>query len=680
MNRYFSWAVFTVGLLVIGWVAWGFVGSSALALAMTLAIAMGYLVGAQELRQFRAATATLEAALADLAQPPTSLDAWLARVSPALQNPVRLRIEGSRGALPNPTLTPYLVGLLVMLGMLGTFLGMVVTFKGAVFALEGSTDLQAIRAALAEPIRGLGLSFGTSVAGVAGSAMLGLLSAISRRERLQVVRLLDDRIATVLRTYSLARQREETLKALQAQTNALPIVMDRMEAMLERMERHSVNTHDQLAERQAQFHKATEQTYTALADSVGRSLHNSLEAGARAMVQNTQPVIEAAMAEMARESARQHTRVGETVQTQLNGLLASFDQQTQAMIAGVRTAMVDSHTDHAQADAHRLLAWSKTLEALGTELQRNWTAADTRAQAQQQALCKTLERTAAVISERAAEQASRTLDGIGQLLERSEALVNARVATESAWTREHSVRMDAMATVWREELAALRNDEAARGQAAIDRLAALQVELSTQLASLGAALEQPMSRLMETAAQAPKAAADLMTQLREEMARITARDTTQLEERSAVMERLQALMDAADQTARRQHETLETLVTSTSAVLEQASGQFAQALTAQTDQAADLSAQLQGSAIELSSLGETFHHAVTLFNTSNGHLLEALQGVEAAVSQSMARSDEQLAYYVAQAREVIDLSLTSQKAVVEDLRRLQSHQPAGVSA
>jgi hypothetical protein len=37
----------------------------------------------------------------------------------------------------------------------------------------------------------------------------------------------------------------------------------------------------------------------------------------------------------------------------------------------------------------------------------------------------------------------------------------------------------------------------------------------------------------------------------------------------------------------------------------------------------------------------------------------------------MARSDEQLAYYVAQAREVIDLSITSQQSIVEDLRQLR---------
>jgi hypothetical protein len=36
----------------------------------------------------------------------------------------------------------------------------------------------------------------------------------------------------------------------------------------------------------------------------------------------------------------------------------------------------------------------------------------------------------------------------------------------------------------------------------------------------------------------------------------------------------------------------------------------------------------------------------------------------------MTRSDEQLAYYVAQAREIIDLSLMSQRQIVDDLQQL----------
>lgn len=47
-----------------------------------------------------------------------------------------------------------------------------------------------------------------------------------------------------------------------------------------------------------------------------------------------------------------------------------------------------------------------------------------------------------------------------------------------------------------------------------------------------------------------------------------------------------------------------------------------------------------------------------------------LQQIEAALEKSLARSDEQLAYYVAQAREVIDLSMMSQKQIVEELQQL----------
>ena len=135
---------------------------------------------------------------------------------------MRLRIEGERVGLPGPALTPYLAGLLVLLGMLGTFLGMVVTLNGTGMALESATDLQAIRASLAAPVKGLGLAFGTSVAGVAASAMLGLVSALCRRDRLQAAQLLDARIATTLRVFSLAHQREESFKLLQRQARRCP--------------------------------------------------------------------------------------------------------------------------------------------------------------------------------------------------------------------------------------------------------------------------------------------------------------------------------------------------------------------------------------------------------------------------------------------------------------------------
>ena len=85
---------------------------------------------------------------------------------------------------------------------------------------------------------------------------------------------------------------------------------------------------------------------------------------------------------------------------------------------------------------------------------------------------------------------------------------------------------------------------------------------------------------------------------------------------------------------------------------------------------------MNASAVELASLGEAFGQSVAQFSASNDKLMDTLQRIEGTLQQSMARSDEQLAYYVAQAREVIDLSISSQQGLVEDMRRLRAQTAA----
>ena len=106
--------------------------------------------------------------------------------------------------------------------------------------------------------------------------------------------------------------------------------------------------------------------------------------------------------------------------------------------------------------------------------------------------------------------------------------------------------------------------------------------------------------------------------------------------------------------------------------LAEAGQQVGETLATQAAQAADVAARVNGSAVELASLGEAFGQSVAQFSASNDKLMDTLQRIEGTLQQSMARSDEQLAYYVAQAREVIDLSITSQQGLVEDMRRLRS--------
>ena len=710
MNRLVFAVAFALGLMAVGWVGVGFIGTSPLALVMTVVIAGVYLLGAFEITQFRAASASLAVALADIPPALPDLRAWLGRLHPSWRNAVRLRIEGERVALPAPALTPYLVGLLVMLGMLGTFLGMVVTFKGAVFALEGSTDLQAIRSALAAPIKGLGLAFGTSVAGVATSGMLGLLSALSRSERLDVARLLDTRIAHEFRPFSRAHQREESFKALQVQARALPEVVDKLHALMDGLERRHQQLNAQLLDQQAQFHREAGTAYTGLASEVGQSLKDSLVSSAKMAGDTIKPVVEAAMSAVALESTRAHQRQVEAAHVQLNGLSAqfsataqtvsdgwaaalqthartseglvdgldrslrafaqTFEQRSGALLATVNQAAATSHAGQALADEQRLHAWTRALAAMATGLQDEWQQVGAHTLAQQNAVCLTLENTASEITERISVQSGQTLSDVARLLTQSEALVQSRVESEAHWMQHHRERMDQLASVWRTELGTLRDDEAARGDAALDRLNVLQSAMASHLSTLGAALEAPMTRLMQTASDVPQAAAQVIAQLRQEMNQLAEQGNVALEERRGLVEKITVLLQGLNQASGEQRVAIESLVTSATQVLDQAGSQFAHALQAQAGQSADVAAHLTGSAVELSSLGESFGHGVQLFSASNDKLLDSLHRIEASINQSTARSDEQLAYYVAQAREVIDLSISSQQGIVEDMRRL----------
>ncbi len=312
--------------------------------------------------------------------------------------------------------------------------------------------------------------------------MLGLMSAISRRERMEVVRQLDSRIATVLRPFSLVHQRQETYRALQLQATALPQVVDKIESMMERIEKRSQQLDEQLLARQAQLHDDTRLAYTGLAEAVGTSLQESLAAGAKAAGESITPVVESAMARIVQDTLRLHERVGDAAQTHVETLTQAFE---------------------------------------------------------------------------------------------------------------------------------------ARGEAAARR------------------------------------------------------DHLALQDRTALLERHGALLQAVNHASDEQRAAIEGLVASAASMLDQAGRQFAQVLDAHAGQAAEVAVHVNASAVELASLGETFSHGVQAFQASNDKLMETLKRIETSLKQSTARSDEQLAYYVAQAREVIDLSIASQQGMVDKLHQLQ---------
>ncbi|WP_395686477.1 flagellar motor protein MotA [Aestuariivirga sp.] len=80
-------------------------------------------------------------------------------------------------------LSRYLVGLLIFLGLLGTFWGLLETVQSIGGAIEGldvtsaqsATLFDQLKQGLQAPLRGMGLSFSSSLLGLAGSLILGFL-------------------------------------------------------------------------------------------------------------------------------------------------------------------------------------------------------------------------------------------------------------------------------------------------------------------------------------------------------------------------------------------------------------------------------------------------------------------------------------------------------------------------
>jgi hypothetical protein len=612
-----------------------------------------YALGLFELVKFRNATSTLATALEKVsASDEFSLQTWLATLHPSLQNAVGQRIEGEKIGLPSPVFAPYFVGLLVMLGLLGTFVGMVDTLQGAVTALQGTTELEAIRAGLAAPIEGLSLAFGTSVAGIAASAMLGLNSTLSRRERMLATRELDRCISGPLRQYSLHFNRQQTYVAMQAQAAALPEVASQLGAMAGELQRMGQQLSQQLLDNQQQFHQSTEQHYKGLASSVESSLKKTLSASGKLAGESIAPAVEQAMGQLTAQTTDTQQKLLDVTEHLLKTRAANeadwLEQQGERMQAMTTALRHDLET--------LTSSLKQELGALREEEAKRDTAVDKRL---------------ADIQIRTAEQLgslhSSTSDSFATLqasanqgLDELQTSVAETLGQLNESLGESLSKLEGTAA---KQLSALETTAATQ-------LATLESSAAEQLAGLGRELQAPMSALIATASETPRAAAEVIGKLREEVSNNMARDNQLLEERQHILQDLSKLSNSLQASSTEQKTAIEQLVSSSGEILTKVSEQFSEQLHSETDKLSEITANAAGSAADIASLGDSFSLAVQLFSDSNNHLIDNLGRIEESMEKSTERSDEQMSYYVAQAREIIDQSMLSQREIIEELRRL----------
>ncbi|MEC7815367.1 MAG: hypothetical protein VX939_03790 [Pseudomonadota bacterium] len=484
---------FAVGGAVIAWVGAGFVGSDALALAFTGLIALVFAIGLVELVRFRRDTRLFAEALAQVPDSPEQAEPWLASLPPALYQALHKRLDGQPAALPAPSLSPYLTGLLVMLGLLGTFAGMIVTLSGAAAALDGSTDLASIRGALAAPIAGLSLAFGTSIAGVAASAMLGLAATLCRRERVLVSRRLDQLVRTVLHPLSAQYQRQQAFEALAIQSRALPEMTTALASTTDSLSRLGQQLERSLLDNQAGFYQQFHETQQRFQDSLQHTTAEQLQTLARSVADTLDQVV-----------SRTAAQAGEAIQP---------------VVASAMTQLKDD-----------------TSTALGV----------------------------------------------------------------------------------------LQNETGA-----------------------------------------------VARELRAERERIATQENAMLAERQRLFEAMDAALEAHHGRSEQQHQAVDALIARTSDTLASATQRFQSVLAEQSQRLTGLSEEITGSSQEVGALSDAFNAALEQFTNAHANICQSLSAVQNALDQAGQRHDEQLAYYVAQAREVLDLTVSAQQDVLGALKRDQ---------
>ncbi|MBN8888142.1 MAG: DUF802 domain-containing protein [Rudaea sp.] len=683
--------VFFAGLAVVCWIGAGYVGSNPLGAAAALLIGACYLAGAFELYRYRQATASLQLAVADLSAAPPSLDAWLGRLHPSLRNAARLRIEGERVALPSPSLTPYLVGLLVLLGMLGTLLGMMATLRGAGLALENATDLQAMRGSLAAPVKGLAFAFGTSIAGVACSAMLGLLSALCRRERLQAAQSLDAKIATTLRIYSQNHQREEAFKLLQRQSEWMPTLVDRLQMMMTTLEQQNIAVGERQLAGQDAFHIRTEAAYARLATSVEQSLKQSVAESGRVVGMALQPAVETTLAGLARETASMHDTVTQAVRRQLSGLSSGFEastatvaqiwnevlaqqrQSNETLNRDLRDSLERFGETFDQRSAGLVESVASRLDAAAGSAADAWKNALSLQEAANENLASRNQQAMSAAAATFEEHATALVRVVHESHTGLQATLESRDSERLAtWTETLGATTAELSRRW--EQAGEHTD--ARQREICETLARTAQDISAQTQAHAGATIAEISRLVQAASEAPKAAAEVVAELRQKLSDSMVRDNAMLEERNRLLATLQTLLDAVNHASTEQRSAVDALITTSADLLDRVGTRFTDHIEAETGKLGAVAAQVTGSAVEVASLSDALEAAVQLFGKSNGELIERLQQVATALDGSLSRSDEQLAYYVAQAREVIDLSVLSQKHIIEEIQQLAGRRAA----
>lgn len=658
MNRLALFVFSLIGALVLVYTASFYAGSDPLALGITVAIAIAFFVGVAEIVAFDRRLSGLRKEAQALSAEGTGglsaegtggLSAEGAGAKPLAEIPAPLRdhLRGALGLAPPPslslTLTPYLVGLLVMLGLLGTFLGLFETLRGAHTALSTSQDIASLRDGLRAPMHGLMRSFGTSAAGVACSAVLGLLAVLARGALGGLAASLRALAQDRFRHEAPAMRQGAALEQLAAQGEALP---------------EAAASLNRLAAEFGGIEAALSRSITSIADSLVKAndeslrgiregLSGALEAGVsklaadlredlskeRASLDEAREAFSARLKELVELFERQEERLGaleskrEAEREQRQGaLIARMDE----LISGI-SARAEASEEAQEARAKALLASMEAAEKGRSE----------RIEREIEAVVRAAEAGAKETIEAIARGERERTSKLDELVSGIDARANEQLERFSAAARE-------IVEGFREERSSRQAEDAARFEALLESQAGRQAALEAQLRErfeafadqLSAKAQHDREGLLEASeafASGVRAENERLLQALEEGEGAKAAQLGEISERlSALLEEGRGLASAQKEAS---HQMAERLAAEFGALGERLSTRFEGDTRALLDRLAELSSS---NAEQLSALVAAHEQAAAAAKEGASSMLSALEGARRAELEALSELTSRL--------------------------------------
>lgn len=672
-----------------------------MAFGLTLVMGVALIVGLIEL-MFRAGQmARLSSGVAALPESPKSLE----DVNPELRAVLRSHLEHDPMPPRAPVFTPYLIGLLVMLGLLGTFLGLFETLRGAREALSASADIDTLRAGLSQPMGGLMRSFGTSAAGVASSAMLGLGAVLVRRASRRVDVLVHRVCAGKLTHLSAGRRQLGALEALAEQGKAFPgaaVALADAAKALGRLEEIQREADERAAERAAMLaDKLSDRVQEGLADAAAkldalRDDHEKAQTELRSDHEAAMARIDERLAQLAERWEQAHANAAEKnaasleqVSERLQALRDAAADQDQALRGRheeAAAALRDAATAVGNTLEERLGALAERAEVVAQRWEESQGAA---ADAQAKAL-----RDAAVQVHDAAKE---------ELREAAEAAAKATAPVlEAALGRTENQAAEHLASL-REMLAGELAQQANRDQERAESLGEVAQRVEEELVKATSVVRERLAANVEADAAQQKRAEELLVHLEAATGRVAdaagrqvealerfveANNERVQEQEERTQQRLEALLGRIGEGVRSQGQRLASLETALVERQERSASALADELKKQAEAIGDslsntaglvneAAALVKGGGAELVAAVEMFVGAVDQHNAASQRWMDGLGMVDQKVEDAGTEAAvDILGQYLARTHELFDQQLGFQQELVERLQGISGGEEA----